>query len=54
MRLNRSDFYVRDREHPRQLKKFEDFELQEFLDENASAQMLLQLSKALNVTLKAI
>jgi len=38
---------------PGQPTKFEDFELQELLDENP-AQTLLELSKALNVTPKAV
>jgi len=44
---------VRDKEHPRQPKKFEDFELQELLHENP-AETLLQLSKTLNVTSRAV
>jgi len=39
-----SDFDVRDKECLEQPKKFEDFELQELLDENP-AQTLLELSK---------
>jgi len=45
-RFRNSDFYVRDKECPGQPKKFEDFELQELLDEN-SVQILLELSKVL-------
>jgi len=44
---------VRDKKHSEQPKKFEDFKLQELLNENP-VQMLLKLSKALNVTPKAI
>ena len=47
------DFDVRDKERPGQPKKFEDVELQKLFDENP-AQTLLELSKALNVTLKAV
>jgi len=43
---------VRDEERPGQPKKFEDFVLQELLDESP-VQTLLELSKALNVTPKA-
>jgi len=44
---------VRNKERPGQPKKFQDFELQELLDKNL-AQMLLELSKALNITPKAV
>jgi len=44
---------VRDIEHSGQPKKFANFELQELLDEN-SAQTLLELLKALNVTSKCL
>jgi len=47
------DFDARDKKHPGQLKKFEDFELQELLDENP-AQTFLELWKALNITLKTV
>jgi len=47
------DFDVRDKEHPRQPKKFEDFQLQELFDTNPD-QTLLELSKALNVTPKVV
>jgi len=47
------DFDVRDKEHPRQAKKFEDFELQELFDENP-IKTLLELSKVLNVTPKLL
>jgi len=52
-RFRNGDFDVRNKEHPGQPKKFEDFELQELLDENL-AQTLLELSKELNVIPKAI
>jgi len=52
-RFRNSDFDVRDQECPRQRKKFEDFELQELLEENP-AQTLLELSTTLNVTSKAV
>jgi len=52
-RFRNGDFDVRDKERPGQSKKLEDFELQELLDENP-AQTLLELSKALNVTPKAV
>jgi len=52
-RFRNGDFDVRDKEHPEQPKKCEDFELQKLHDENP-AQTLLELSKALNVTSKAI
>jgi len=44
---------VKDKEHPGQLQTFEDFELQELLDENPT-QTLSELSKALNITPKAV
>jgi len=40
------DFDMREEKHLGQAKKFEDFELQELLDENP-AQMLIEVSKAL-------
>jgi len=45
----------RDKEHPAEKisRTVEDFELQELLDEN-STETLLELSKALNVTPKAV
>jgi len=52
-RFRNDDFDARDKECPEQSKKFEDFELQELLDENP-AQMLLELSKALNVIPKVV
>jgi len=52
-RFRNADSDVRDKQRPGQLKKFEDFKLQELLDENP-AQTLLELSKALNVTPKAV
>jgi len=52
-RFRNGDFDVRDKECPEQPKKFEDFELQELLDENP-AQTFLELSKALNITPKAL
>jgi len=42
-RFRNGDFDMRDKEHPRQWKKFEDFKLQDLLDENL-AQTVLQLS----------
>jgi len=44
--LNASETMILREEHLGQAKKFEDFELQELLDENP-AQMLIEMSKAL-------
>jgi len=52
-RFRNGDIDMRDKIRPAQTKKFEDFELQELLDENP-AQTLLELLKALNVTSKAV